>query len=324
MNSHHSRLFATICGLLSLAGCGYIGEPLPPLMNIPARVGDLAAVERGSKLVVQFTVPTMTTEGKVLTQALRLELRIGPKPFNPETAKPASQGAVVQAGGARYEIPASQWVGKEVSIAVKVIGANGRDAGWSTAVDLPVVSPPEQPTDLHVEAVPQGVRLTWKGAGKDFGVFRRGPDEHDFSLLAHTDKPEYTDTTIEWGKAYLYLVQSFVKAGKVQAESDLSEEVQIVPRDTFPPPVPVGLTGVPSTSTIELVWERNTAANIAGYRVYRALGNGPFQLLVDTQEAPSYSDHKIESGKVYRYAVTAVKRNGMESEKTAPVEVTAP
>ena len=30
-----------------LAGCGYIGDPLPPLLNIPARVTDLTAVQRG-------------------------------------------------------------------------------------------------------------------------------------------------------------------------------------------------------------------------------------------------------------------------------------
>jgi len=47
-----------------LSGCGYVAGPLPPLANIPARVTDLAAVQRGGKLIVQFTVPQLTTEGR--------------------------------------------------------------------------------------------------------------------------------------------------------------------------------------------------------------------------------------------------------------------
>jgi fibronectin type 3 domain-containing protein len=48
------------------------------------------------------------------------------------------------------------------------------------------------------------------------------------------------------------------------------------------------------------------------------------ELLADGQSLPAYSDHKIESGKTYRYAVTAVKSNRMESKLSEPMEVTAP
>ena len=36
------------------------------------------------------------------------------------------------------------------------------------------------------------------------------------------------------------------------------------------------------------------------------------------------TDHKIEAGKTYRYAVTAVKKNGLESRQSEPVEAAAP
>jgi hypothetical protein len=323
-------LLLLILVLLGILGCGYIGEPLPPLLNIPARVADLAAVQRGSNLLVNLTLPTMTTEGVLLKQDVRLDLRAGPKPagaFQADawaaSARSAGQG-VIENGRASYRIPASEWIGKDVAVAVKVVGANGRDAGWSNPVTLTVVPPPEQPAGLTAEAVPGGVHLTWRGAGNDFAIFREGPDEKTFTLLAHSDKPEATDATVQFGKPYLYVVQSFAKAGQGKAESELSNEVQIVPADTFPPAVPAGLTAVPSTASIELVWERNTEPDLAGYRVYRALGGGPFERLADSQELPSYSDRKIESGKVYRYAVSAVKRNGVESKMSAPVEVTAP
>jgi hypothetical protein len=302
-------------------------------MHIPARVTDLAAVQRGSNIIVQFTVPPVTTEGTLIKQATRFDLRIGPSPgttFNPDAwaaGAKATGGAVVENSRVRYQIPASEWMGKEVQIAVKVIGANGRDAGWSNNVAVNVTPPPEQPLGLRAVSDPQGVHLSWRAAGNAFVVFRRGPEERqekDFALAGNSDKPEWTDATAEFGKTYTYVVQSLAKAGKGQVESDLSSEVEITPVDTFPPAVPTGLTAVPSTASVELVWERNTEPTLAGYRIYRALGSGPFERLADTQELPTFSDHKIESGKVYRYAVSAIKRNGFESKLSAPVEANAP
>src|SRR5579885_3098954 len=73
-----ARLRATISlYALALAGCGYIGDPLPPLLNIPARVNDLAAVQRGGKLIVQFTLPRVTTEGSLIKGDIRAELHGG-------------------------------------------------------------------------------------------------------------------------------------------------------------------------------------------------------------------------------------------------------
>jgi fibronectin type 3 domain-containing protein len=54
------------------------------------------------------------------------------------------------------------------------------------------------------------------------------------------------------------------------------------------------------------------------------VGDGPFERLPDTQELPTYSDRKVESGKAYRYAVSAIKRNGFESPMSGPVEASPP
>jgi hypothetical protein len=315
---------------LLLGGCGYVGEPLPPLMNVPARGQNLTAVQRGSTIVAHITLPTLTTEGVVIKQAVRLDLRIGPKPagpFNPDAwaAGAKSVGAGTTAKGiAEFHIPAAAWVGKQVLLAVKIAGANGRDAGWSAPAEIAVVPPPEQPRDLTAVAVPQGVALTWRAPGSSFVIVRRGPAEPDYQVIGQSSKPEYIDATAQFGKRYSYQVQSITKAGDSQAQSEPSNEAAIAPLDTFPPAPPVGLTAVPSTASVELVWERNTDPGVVGYRVYRALANSPFERLSDTQTLPAYSDRKIESGKIYRYAVSAVKQNQAESKMSEPAEVTAP
>jgi hypothetical protein len=305
---------------LLAAGCGYVAEPLPPLLHIPARVTDLTAVERGSNILVEFTVPRLSTEGTVLKQAPTLEVRLTEKGGAAALAGPGTQ----EKGRENYRIPASPWIGKEVAISARAISPKGRDAGWSAPVTLTIVPPLAQPADLRAEPDPHGVHLAWQAPAGNFRIYRRTPEEQTFSLLARSAKPEFTDATAEFGKTYLYVVQAFAKAGDGEAESEVSNLVTITPKDIFPPAVPAGLTAVPSTASIELAWERNTEPDLAGYRIYRALGNGPFQRLGETQEAPSYSDRNIQSGQQYRYAVSAVKRNGVESKLSAPVEGTAP
>ena len=104
----------------------------------------------------------------------------------------------------------------------------------------------------------------------------------------------------------------------------ISPETTIAPEDRFPPAVPTGLAAVASAGSIELVWEANNEPDFAGYRVYRAEGSGAFERLTDKQESPSYSDHKIEPGKTYRYAVSAVDKTGNESKMSPAIEITAP
>src|ERR1035441_4902425 len=70
--------------MLLTAGCGYIGAPLTPLANVPTKISDLAAVQRGDALIAHCTVPTHTTENVLIKTAVHLDLRIGPAgdPFN--------------------------------------------------------------------------------------------------------------------------------------------------------------------------------------------------------------------------------------------------
>ena len=255
------KRFLPAAAALFLAACGYIGDPQPPLANIPSGVNDLAAMQRGGQIIVQFTVPALTTEGHPIPRPLKLDLRAGTVDhFEPNQwaagARQIPPGAMAKPI-ARYEIPAADWIGKEVIFGVRVVAGNGKQSGWSNYVVVPVVVPPQKPVGVAAAVTQQGVRLTWQGRGADFRVFRKTGDG-DYAPVASVQSPEWTDTATEFGKRYTYLVQSIVKLdNRKEAESDLSDEASIVPRDIFPPAAPQGVQASSAPNSIELNWERN-------------------------------------------------------------------
>jgi hypothetical protein len=307
-------------------GCGHVGDPMPPRTNIPTRITDLVALQRGSFLYAQFSVPTRTTEGIPIHTGLTFDLRAGPgvTPFALDQwlARAQKFPAVVQGGLVTYKIPTDPWVGKEVFLAARAIGANGKDAGWSNFAIVPVVSPPAVPQNLSAESVPQGAHLTWSGAPGDFRIYRRGPGEPAPSRMADVHEESWTDSTAEFGKPYAYAVQRIEKLeGGKEAESDPVEKT-FTPVDTFPPAAPTGLHATIAPGSIEITWQQNTEPDLAGYRVYRAIGSGPFERIAQVSEIPSYSDHAVEAGKSYRYTVSAIDRSNNESDRSAEITVT--
>ncbi|HWB87525.1 MAG TPA: hypothetical protein VG675_25510 [Bryobacteraceae bacterium] len=320
----------SVAALLMSSGCGYIGDPLPPLANIPGRVEDLSVLQRGGRIVAQFTLPRLTTEGVVIKGPLKVDLRIGPggSPFQIDewaaTAKQIPEGQI-EISKARYEIPAAEWTGKEVILGVRTVGTNGKESDWSNLVTVPVVAAPERPGDVRAEATAQGVHLTWRAQGNDFRVYRRSAPGERFAAVADVPQPDWTDANTESGKTYNYQVQTIVKLGdNREAESDPSAVVSVTPRDTFPPAIPSHLRAAPSIHSVELTWDRNLEPDLAGYRVYRSVAGGPFQKIGDVNEVPTYSDRDVQPGKTYRYTVSAVDQSGNESPQSSPVETALP
>lgn len=285
-------------------------------------------------MILQFTVPRLTTEGLPVERVTAADARGGPSAGTPlsvdawaESARRISSN-VKEPGLARLEEPVGDWVGNEIVVGVRIAGRKGRFSEWSNLVTLQVTAPLTPPTELRADPGPLGVRLHWKPANErpelSWRIFRRGGDQQDMTRIGTSDKPEFTDTMAEYGKTYEYAVQAASKAGTQEAESDLTPAVSITPVDTFAPETPGGLTALAGADSIELAWDPRTEPDLRGYRVHRALGDAEFAAIGDILETPAYSDRQIESGKRYRYAVTAIDKLGNESAPTQPVEIVAP
>ena len=321
------RILTALTAVLS--GCGYVAGPLTPLANIPARVTDLAAVERGGKLIIQFTAPQLTTEGVAIKEPPSFDLRIGPGPVPFTATQWASQATRIPPFAAtgvlvRHDVPCAEWTGKGISIAVRVVGANGKDAGWSNFANVEVIAPPDKPADVRAEMTRGGLRLTWRAQGDHFRVLRALATSEKYDLAAEVTVPEWTDKAAAIGTHYRYLVQTFVpQSDNRVAESDLSEPLEVTP-EPVTPAAPTGLRAVAGPNSIELAWDPAEESGIKGYLVYRAPAGGAFEHIAESGAVPTYSDHAAEHGKTYRYAVSAVGATGKEGPQSAPLEITLP
>ncbi len=297
------------------SGCAYIGDVRPPTLDIPARIYDLRAAEFGDKISVAFTLAPLTTEGLALRNVRAVELRVTGAGVDRTFQIPPKD-----AGPYAYDAPAGEFIGKGVILAVRAIGPKGKSSDWSNLVMMDVQTPLLTPQDVAAVNSPKGVHVTWKGTAPHFRIFRAGPGGMP-EPVGMTDTNEYDDTTVAMGTVYRYRVQGF--NGDVH-QSEVSGEVEVTPVDLFAPAVPAEFSAVQGVGAIELVWQRNTEEDFAGYNVFRAEGGGEFEKIAGPIDAPAYSDRAVEAGKTYRYAVSAIDRTGNESARTAPVEVVAP
>ncbi len=314
-------------------GCGYVGPIVPPSPELPSAVTDLKVAEKGKSLVITFSTPVRTTDNLAITRFSDIDLRIGPAvtPFDFSTW---------EASAKQYElplpapndpddlkplpitkpIPASEWVGRQITVFVRTaVKKSGHYSQWSNRAVLDVVAPLDPP-EVKVTAVKRGYMLTWeeKATAKvQYQILRQGPGQTAPLQIGTADASPYLDDTSQWDTPYTYTVITQEGA----AESLPSEPVSITHRNTFPPAPPESLAALGGPESIELSWSRNTEPDLKGYGVYRSVDGGPFERLGDFTSLPTYTDRKVEHGKTYRYAVTAVNQNGYEGEKSAAREV---
>jgi hypothetical protein len=315
-----------------LAGCGYVGPPQPPALHVPLPARDVRAIEYGDRILVQFTVPVLTTDGLVQSRLRGAEIYAGPAaaPFDRDLwaarAKRYPVPEVTAPGPVEHEIDALDFLGQEIVIAVRVTGQTGRVSDWSGNAILSVNRPLDPPAALQAVNEADGVALRWTGNAPRYRVLRSAPEapaESDrvFVPVGETEAPGYTDTSTVYGTRYQYIVVAL--SGETQ-QSFPSDPASITPADVFAPAVPAGVRATLSLQSIDLAWSRNTENDFQGYNVRRSLNDGAYELVARLLPTPAYSDSAVESGKQYRYTVTAVDASGNESAPSEPVTATAP
>jgi len=232
-----------------------------------------------------------------------------------------------------------------VMYAVEEVNANGRSAGLSNQVAIPLVPVIAAPEKLSAEVSADGVRISWSGpqppkppAGVTYRyrIERRPAGAPVYTVIDDVEPSasgSYLDKTFGWEQKYEYRITAL---GEVNAEGrsaavegEDSPPVEVFARDIYPPAQPVGLQAVFSSvgqkPFIDLTWAPNVEGDLAGYNVFRWVKDGePRKLNQQLIQTPSYRDENIERGKTYFYAVSAVDLRANESPRSATASETVP
>ncbi|HEX4488716.1 MAG TPA: fibronectin type III domain-containing protein [Terriglobales bacterium] len=322
-----SKFLTAVVSTAILSGCAQIGAPVPPSLELPRKVEDLRVTRKGNQVHMRWTPPTKITDGQTI-------LHLGPTRICRSTNVPMTQCDTVVAD----KVAAKEFTDVltsfdpkvTASYAVEVLNSNGRSAGLSNQVRVPLFPtlPPLQ--TLNAEVVAQGVSLTWQWPANvqdssplefRLRIYRRdetGKSNTKVAEISQSDEAKFLDQSLEWERTYFYRAAFVSVSGEQQVEGEDSPEVKIFAHDVFPPSPPAGLQAVFSSvgqpNFIDLTWTPNTDAELAGYNVYRQEEGGQLvKINSELAKIPTYRDRDIKPGKKYFYSVTAVDLRGNES-----------
>lgn len=315
------RRAGSVAGIaLWTVSCGYIGDPLPPALNIPQPVQDLRAQQVESKVEAVFTIPAQTTENLPVTDLASVELRIGRMPeggWNEGAWLATARTVAVDAhapGVVETAVDVGEFAGKDAVLAVRMANRKGRTSRWSNLVTMRIEAPVITPATFVVDSAPNGAILTWKGFPGAVVVYRDG------TRIGEGSNGQFSDPRAIPGKVYRYEIQA--RGDKAVGKRTGPVELTVV--DRFPPGAPEGASAVAGAGTVELTWNPNPETDVLGYRVLRATGTGEFATVAPLLDAPAYTDRNVERGSRYRYKVTAFDLQKNESVTSQEVEITVP
>jgi hypothetical protein len=349
---------------LLLTACATIGPPQPPSLELPKPPSDLRAVRKGERVILTWTLPTVTTDRQTVRNfgATRICRTLAPQLTpcasaagevtvqpNPATAKAAGKKTVGTHTDTLPEKMQSDDPSAFATYAIEVRNADGKSAGLSNQVRVPLMRTLPPPDNFRAHVTAQGVALSWTNhaAPADaqhhiryvYRAYRRLDDAAPWILAGELpsgseSEVSLADSSIEWEKTYGYSVETVTvisEEGKPdrQIEGGDSPEIKVFADDVFPPAVPSGLQAVFSgpgqAAFIDLIWAPVPDFDLDGYNVYRREGGSEAQKVnAATVKSPAYRDANVVSGKRYFYSVSAVDIRGNESARSEEAAESVP
>ena len=296
-----------------LAGCGKVGDPLPPFVRIPVPIGDLAVRQSGYTLILTWTNPARNIDGSAATDLSEIHILSNDSPLTTVTVKAAGQ---IQS----YETSVGPALAEPRVFTAQAETARGKLSEISNPASITPVEVPGRITGLRAVVDQRKITLYWEKPNEH-------PELADVYVVNRTNPPDepamvtetrFEDDRYEPGQTYAYEVTPArrLEAGTVSGVGP--EPLTVVAEDKTPPGPPAGLDVVVSDNVAFLTWTANSETDLAGYRVFRSEGvDGEFKPATDRLiTTNAFIDSAYRSG-VY-YAVSAVDEFRNESPMSVP------
>lgn len=272
-----------------LVGCGAPAAPLPPTLNLPQPVRELAATRAGNTIHLTFSVPQKTTDklpvrGEMTARLCR-SVENGPCQPAAALAIPAQQKSFSMDDSLPSEL--TQGPPRLLTYKLSVLNRAGKSDGESAPVYAAAGSAPAAVASFTATPRRNGIVLSWQGMDLPAGAtgwlrFDRvrtsapppqpepsqlGPGHRPFTgnkpepaeqVLRVLESgsphpPSAIDATAHTGNSYRYIaqrIQQVTLGGRtIEIASSPSAPAETAYRDVFPPPVPTGLVSAADSAS---------------------------------------------------------------------------
>jgi hypothetical protein len=269
--------FLGIC--LIIAGCGTEGAPMPPSLNLPDPVTNLAAVRAGNQVTLTWKMPKRNTDKLLLKGNIPVHICLKE---NAGTCVPVPANLILAPEAASTfveDLPPALTTGdpRTLTYFVEPINKNGRSAGPSNPAVVLAGQAPTPVVNLSAKVTKAGVVLRWTpdSTSEVIRLHRKlltphpasqdkqnptsaPPEQLEQNLLVDpSGQPEQTsnlipdralDRDIRFGQVYEYRAQRVARIavdGKtLELAGPFSDPIRVEVRDIFPPAIPTGLAAV--------------------------------------------------------------------------------
>jgi hypothetical protein len=349
---------ALLAGTIALAGCGRIGDPLPPIRHRALVPEVLQITQRGDALVLSWPKPgtvLLETSSIVRAEVLRRDEKASEPQRLPED-KFLEEAHIVGTVTSRQitemdsrtvqfadhlSLNALTQPDLRYRYAIRYVNIAGTPfplSGYAFVEPETRISQP--PTDLNIELSNDAIKLTWQAptanldtsspaAAIGYNIYRRAKKDPlpDKPLnMTPINKTTFEDRQFKFGPEYIYVVRSLSQGKEHIIESPNSQEASVKAIDTFAPATPANVTGAAAAGVVNLFWPANKERDLKGYNVYR--GERRTQAREEWSKltpmpitTTTFRDEKAPIGKTYFYFITAIDEVGNESAPSEGTEV---
>jgi hypothetical protein len=305
----------TLCvlGVLSvLTGCAKVGDPLPPIVNIPDPVRDLQLIQVGSETVeLVFAVADDAVREVEVYRECGKEVSNESQPF--ARFEVADLGVGIEEG-TRVFLDSINDVTGRCNYAVRLRGSSRHWSDRSDSVSIVDATVAQAPTNLRAKVMEDRIELTWDPPQQNVdGTEPASLIGYLVNSRHRSSEARHLDWEFEFGESVTYVVQSVSREGNPLVLSLPSAALTVEPKDVFPPEAPAKLMAVAVGDAVQLIWDANTEADLAGYAVYRRLAGGNFESIATLVTVNRFLDETASSGTPLQYAVSALDNAENES-----------
>jgi len=304
-----------------LVGCAKVGDPLPPVVNIPDPVRNLQLVQVGSEdieLVFPLTDDTVQ-EVEVFRECAGEPSEEG-QPF--ARVEVGDLGVGIETGTRVFRDSIDDVTGR-CSYTVRLRGSRRHWSDLSDPVSTDQVPVAQAPLNLRAKVLEDRVELTWDPPLQNVdGSKPANLSGYLVNSRYSSSEARYLDRDFSFGESVTYSVQSVSREGNPLVLSLPSASLTVEPKDVFPPEAPVKLMAVAVGGAVQLIWDANTEPDLAGYAVYRRATGGSFERISPLVTVNRFLDEAVPSGSLFHYAVSALDNGENESPYSEVVTVT--